>query len=65
MSSVARAAEEFFGYLTAIEWGYVGLALGFHFLKMAFRAQSWRNILAASYPDATVRSSAHMPRVWA
>ena len=55
MSSVVRAAEVFFGYLAAIQWRYVGLALGFHFLKMAARAQSWRNILAASYPDARVR----------
>ena len=40
MSSVVRAAEVFFGYLAAIQWRYVGLALGFHLLKTAARAQS-------------------------
>ena len=55
MSSVVRAAETFFEHLTAIEWRFVALALVFHVAKMAARARSWQNILAAAYPATEVR----------
>ena len=55
MDSVFRAAEAFFDHLAAVEWRYLALALVFHVAKMAARARSWRNILAASYPEARVR----------
>ena len=50
-----RAAEAFFDHLAAVQWQYLAAALLFHITKAAARARSWRNILAASYPDADVR----------
>ena len=55
MTSLVRAGEAFFEHLSAVAWGYLGLALLFHVAKMAARTHAWRNILAASYPDADVR----------
>lgn len=55
MTSVLRAAETFFGHLAAVEWRYLAVAVLFHVAKMTARALSWRNILAASYPQETVR----------
>ena len=55
MDGVFNAAEAFFEHLATVGWRYLGIALLFHVAKMAARARSWRNILAASYPDATVR----------
>ena len=55
MDGVFKAAEAFFDHLGAVEWRYLALALVLHLAKMAARARSWRNILAASYPNARVR----------
>lgn len=55
MNSLLRAIEAFFDHLSAIEWHYVAIALVFHVGKMAARARSWRNILAAAYPHSVVR----------
>ena len=55
MDALVRAADAFFGYLDTIGWSALGLALGCHVAKMMARAQSWRNIVAASYPESEVR----------
>jgi uncharacterized membrane protein YbhN (UPF0104 family) len=55
VDALVRAADAFFGYLDAIAWGALSLALLCHLAKMAVRARSWRNIIAASYPEADVR----------
>jgi uncharacterized membrane protein YbhN (UPF0104 family) len=55
VDALVRAADAFFGYLDTIAWSALALALGCHLAKMAVRAMSWRNIIAASYPSSEVR----------
>jgi uncharacterized membrane protein YbhN (UPF0104 family) len=55
VDALVRAADALFGYLDTIAWGALALALVCHVAKMAVRARSWRNIIAASYPEAEVR----------
>jgi uncharacterized membrane protein YbhN (UPF0104 family) len=55
MSALFDAIESFFDYLGAISWGALALALVCHVARIGARTRSWRNILAASYPDTRVR----------
>jgi uncharacterized membrane protein YbhN (UPF0104 family) len=55
VDSLRRAIESFFEYIDAISWDALALALVCHLCKVVARTRSWRNILAASYPDARVR----------
>lgn len=55
MDALVRAADAFFGYLDTIAWSALGVALACHVAKMAVRARSWQNIVAASYPESGVR----------
>lgn len=55
MDALLRAVEALFDYVAAINWAPLGLAVVFHLLKIVARTRAWRNILAASYPDTTVR----------
>ena len=55
MEALVRAAEAFFGYLGSIAWGAIAVAVACHVAKMAARARSWRNIIAAAMPQADVR----------
>jgi uncharacterized membrane protein YbhN (UPF0104 family) len=41
--------------VSAIHWGWLALALGFHVARLVARSRAWRNVLAASYPEANVR----------
>ncbi len=54
MSAFIEAVEAFVGQLTAVRWLPLAVALGFHLLKTAARAQAWRNIIAAAYPERSV-----------
>jgi uncharacterized membrane protein YbhN (UPF0104 family) len=55
MSGVLDGIEAFFEELAAVRWTPLGLAVLCHVLKVLARTRAWRNILAASYPDTTVR----------
>ena len=55
MDRLFHAIERFGEYLGSIGWGAVALALGFHVLKIVAKTRAWRNIIAASYPEANVR----------
>ena len=55
MSSFFDAVQVFFEHLAAVRWTPLAIALGFHILKLFFRAIAWRSILQASYPDARIR----------
>ena len=48
------ASEAFFGALAAVGWGALGLAVGFHLLRLVFRVRGWQNILRAAYPGERV-----------
>jgi glycosyltransferase 2 family protein len=48
------ASEAFFEALAAVGWGALGLAVGFHLLRLLLRVRAWQNILRASYPGAHV-----------
>jgi uncharacterized membrane protein YbhN (UPF0104 family) len=50
-----HAVDVFFGHLAAVGWGALVIALVLHSVKVALRTLAWRNILAASYPQARVR----------
>jgi uncharacterized membrane protein YbhN (UPF0104 family) len=41
--------------VSAIRWGWLALALLCHLLRLGVRSLAWRNVLAASYPEANVR----------
>jgi uncharacterized membrane protein YbhN (UPF0104 family) len=55
MESLRLAFESFFDYLDSVSWDALGLAVLCHLCKIVARTRSWRNILAASYPDSRVR----------
>jgi uncharacterized membrane protein YbhN (UPF0104 family) len=50
-----EAVESFFDQLTTIELVPLALAIVCHLGRIACRSRAWRNIVAAAYPDATVR----------
>lgn len=52
---LSHALDVFATHLGAIGWAALAVAAVCHLLKMAARTRGWRNILAAAYPDATVR----------
>ncbi|HSC93226.1 MAG TPA: lysylphosphatidylglycerol synthase transmembrane domain-containing protein [Gaiellaceae bacterium] len=55
MESLRNAFEAFWDYVDAVSLGAVALALACQLGKVAARTRAWRNIVAASYPEATVR----------
>lgn len=55
MRQLFDAIESFVEHLAAVGWEAVALALLCHLGKITARTRAWRNILAASYPDARVR----------
>ena len=55
MSGVVHDIGVFFHHLADVGWTALGLALACQFLKLCCVSRAWRNILAASYPDAKVR----------
>jgi uncharacterized membrane protein YbhN (UPF0104 family) len=52
--SILHAAGVFFDHLAAVQWDWLGLALGCHLCKLASVSRAWRNIVAAAYPDSLV-----------
>lgn len=52
---ISHALDVFATHLGAIGWMALGAAAACHVLKMVVRTRAWRNILAAAFPDATVR----------
>lgn len=50
-----EAIRSFFDGLTTIAWAPLGLAVLCHFGRIASRTRAWRNIVAAAYPDVSVR----------
>jgi len=51
---VIDAAATFFHHLADVHWIPLGIALGFHALRLFSRVPAWRNIIRASYPDLKV-----------
>jgi len=49
------AVQVFWHHLSAVRWSPLGIALGFHLLKILARGFAWRNILVAAYPDVPIR----------
>jgi uncharacterized membrane protein YbhN (UPF0104 family) len=54
VSGFIRAVEAFFEQFSAVGWDALGLALLCHLAKIVCRTRSWRNILAAAYPEMRV-----------
>jgi uncharacterized membrane protein YbhN (UPF0104 family) len=50
-----HGAGVFFHHLAAVNFGALGIALGFQALRLIVRTRAWRNIIAAAYPDTRVR----------
>ena len=48
------ASEAFFKALAGVGWGALGLAVGFHLLRLSARVRGWQNILRAAYPGVRV-----------
>ena len=55
MGRFLHDAGVFFGHLAAVNFGALGIAIAFQTLRLIVRTRAWRNILAAAYPDTTVR----------
>jgi uncharacterized membrane protein YbhN (UPF0104 family) len=55
MSSVLHDIHVFFTHLADVGWTALGIALACQLAKLCCVSRAWRNILAASYPDVTVR----------
>jgi uncharacterized membrane protein YbhN (UPF0104 family) len=54
VGKIIDAAGTFFHHLADVHWLPLGIALGFHLLRLLSRAPAWRNIIRASYPEATI-----------
>jgi uncharacterized membrane protein YbhN (UPF0104 family) len=54
LEAFLRAAGEFFGHLSAVNWTPFAIALGFLTAMQIARAWAWRNVLRAAYPHAKV-----------
>jgi uncharacterized membrane protein YbhN (UPF0104 family) len=52
--SFGRAAAEFFGNLSQIDWTAFAVALVFLAAMQLARAWAWRNVLHAAYPDTRI-----------
>jgi uncharacterized membrane protein YbhN (UPF0104 family) len=46
-----HAVGVFGHHLASVEWEFLALALGFHLVRLLFRAYAWRSILVAAYPE--------------
>ena len=57
MGEFFHAVRVFFDELAAVGWVALGIALGFHFVKVLLRTIAYRNILRAAYPEQRVRWS--------
>jgi hypothetical protein len=55
LDRLSHALDVFAAHLGAIGWSALAAAAACHLVKMVARTRAWRNILAAAYPDATVR----------
>jgi uncharacterized membrane protein YbhN (UPF0104 family) len=55
LDRLSHALDVFAGHVGSLGWAALGAAAGCHLLKMACRTRAWRNILAAAYPNTTVR----------
>jgi len=55
MSGVLHDIRVFFEHLADVGWTALGLALLCQFIKLGCVSRAWRNIIAASYPEAEVR----------
>ena len=54
MGEFFHAVRVFFDQLASVGWGALGIALAFHFAKVAVRTVAWRNIIQAAYPQTRV-----------
>jgi uncharacterized membrane protein YbhN (UPF0104 family) len=59
------AVGDFGDRLAAVNWAALGIALGFHFLRISARAPAWRNILRASYPGVRIPFRTVFGAYWA
>ena len=50
-----HAVRVFFEHLAAVQWQALLLAVTCHLAKLVLRARAWRSIVAAAYPEATVK----------
>lgn len=50
-----HAVDVFWGHLSSVRWGPLGIALALQLAKLAVRSLAWRNILQAAYPETRVR----------
>jgi uncharacterized membrane protein YbhN (UPF0104 family) len=50
-----RAVEAFLDYVASIGWAWLGAAVACHLAKAGCRSRAWRTIVAAAYPEASVR----------
>ena len=55
MGAFLHAVGVFFDHLASVAPGPLALAILCHLAKMTCRSRAWRNIIAAAYPEATVR----------
>jgi uncharacterized membrane protein YbhN (UPF0104 family) len=55
VSGFLEAIESFFDQLTSIELLPLMLAISCHLGRIASRSRAWRNIVAAAYPESSVR----------
>ncbi len=55
MGAFIDAVQTFWAHLAAVRFGPLGIALGFHVVKLLVRSLAWRNILVAAYPLERIR----------
>jgi uncharacterized membrane protein YbhN (UPF0104 family) len=55
LDRLSHALDVFAHHIGSLGWAALAAAAACHLLKMAVRTRAWRNILAAAYPNTTVR----------
>jgi uncharacterized membrane protein YbhN (UPF0104 family) len=55
MTQVVHATRTFFDQLAAVGWTMLAIGIALYVLRLLTRALAWRNILAASFPGASIR----------
>jgi uncharacterized membrane protein YbhN (UPF0104 family) len=55
LDRLSHALDVFAHHVGSLGWAALAAAAACHLLKIAVRTRAWRNILAAAYPNTTVR----------
>jgi len=63
--AIWNATDVFRDHLGDLGWGSLGIAIGFHILRLCAVSRAWRNIIQAAYPNTQVPGRSILGAVFA